>query len=233
MQHCASERRHQHHNRPARHRGGGLEEDKADGAASGAPIGAIAGGSIAATLTAALYIWLRKRTTSTATANKGGRRKARGPRRHQHITLGAWQHRRAAVACHDGGDDDSAPSSPPWPPSDAVSPVTQSQAFNLNTIDSTTECIQDRRLFRMRGLVMVSAAFHDVRLQSCQWMKASRKHCLIGHNKDATPPRPAGVPTSCEYSRHARRPVGCVSGSEARARRAARDLPVRPPRGRG
>ena len=59
MQHCASERRHQHHNRPARHRGGGLEEDKADGAASGAPIGAIAGGSIAATLTAALYIWLR------------------------------------------------------------------------------------------------------------------------------------------------------------------------------
>ena len=71
-----------------------------------------------------------------------------------------------------GGNDDSAPSSPPWPPSDAVSPVTQSQAFNLNTIDSTTECIQDRRLFRMRGLVMVSAAFHDVRLQSCQWMKA-------------------------------------------------------------
>ena len=102
-QHHASERRHQYHNRPARHRGGGLEEDKADGAASGAPIAAIAGGSIAAALTAALYIWLRKRTTSTATANKGGRRKARGPRRHQHITLGAWQHRRAAVACHDGG----------------------------------------------------------------------------------------------------------------------------------
>ena len=81
------------------------------------------------------------------------------------------------------------------------------------------------RITTCRAVSAVSAGFHDVRLP---WLKG-----LIGHNKDATPPRPCRVPTSCEYSRHARRPVGCVSGSEARARRAARDQAAARARVRG
>ena len=51
--------------------------------------------------------------------------------------------------------------------------------------------------------------------RSISMMKATKK--------DATPPRPYALPTACEYTHHAHRPVGCVSDSEDRARRAARD----------